>query len=151
MIESCIEKILRRHYGYKEVNFSDIKKFYDENLHPDKIELKDNDVYRNIFSKGKWAGVFQFTEAGAQNFCVQAKPDSIIDIAAITSIFRPGPLAAKVDKMYVDENNPQNIGYLHPLVEEVTKETYGFLIFQEQIAIVPNKPEHQYGRGQYFA
>lgn len=140
MIESCIEKILRRHYGYKEVNFSDIKKFYDENLHPDKIELKDNDVYRNIFSKGKWAGVFQFTEAGAQNFCVQAKPDSIIDIAAITSIFRPGPLAAKVDKMYVDaKNNPQNIGYLHPLVEEVTKETYGFLIFQEQIAIIANK------------
>jgi len=72
---------------------------------------------------------------GAQAFCLKAKPTSLIDIAAITSIFRPGPLGEGVDKRYVKaRQNPEEIKYIHPIVEEVTKETYGFLIFQEQIA-----------------
>jgi len=140
MIENCVENILRRHHGYDKVNFSDVKKYYDENLAPGKIDLHDKSVYDNIFHKGRWAGIFQFTETGAQNFCRQAKPTSIIDIAAITSIFRPGPLAAKVDRMYVEAKcDKDSISYIHPLVEEATKETFGFLIFQEQIAILANK------------
>lgn len=140
MIESCIDNILRGHHGYKDVGFDDIVKYYREKLHPDVIDLNDQNVYRNVFQKGKWAGIFQFTEQGAQGFCKQAKPSSIIDIAAITSIFRPGPLAAKVDKMYIAAKaDPDDISYIHPLVKEITKETYGFLIFQEQIAIIANK------------
>jgi len=97
--------------------------------------LKDSKVYKNIFHKGKWAGIFQFTEAGAQNFCKQAKPKNIIDISAITSIYRPGPLGANVDKKYVKaKENPKDIFYANKQVKNVTKETYGFLIFQEQIA-----------------
>jgi DNA polymerase-3 subunit alpha len=92
-------------------------------------------VYKNIFHKGKWAGIFQFTESGAQNFCKQAKPKNIIDISAITSIYRPGPLGANVDKKYVKaKENPKDIFYANKQVKNVTKETYGFLIFQEQIA-----------------
>ena len=140
MIENCIENILRRHHGNENVTFSDIKKYYDANLAPGKIDLNDQKVYRNIFHKGQWAGIFQFTETGAQNFCRMARPTSIIDIAAITSIFRPGPLAAKVDRMYVEaKSGLSDVSYIHPLVEEATKETYGFLIFQEQIAILANK------------
>ena len=41
-----------------------------------------------------WAGIFQFTEAGAQSFCKNAKPNNIIELAAITSIYRPGPFWA---------------------------------------------------------
>ena len=64
----------------------------------------------------------------------------MIDIAAITSIFRPGPLSAGVDKDYVEaKENPQYIKYLHPIVEQVTQETYGFLIFQEQIALLAHR------------
>ena len=63
-------------------------------LHPDVIDLNDEDVYENIFHQGKWAGIFQFTEKGAQTFATKAQPKSIIDIAAITSIYRPGPLSA---------------------------------------------------------
>ena len=104
------------------------------------MNVNDKDVFNNIFHDGRWAGVFQFTEVGAQKFCQRAKPTSLIDIAAITSIFRPGPLSAGVDKDYVEAKaNPQYIKYLHPIVEQVTQETYGFLIFQEQIAILAHR------------
>ena len=98
------------------------------------------EVYENIFHKGKWAGVFQFTEQGAQQFCVRAKPDNIIDVSAITSIFRPGPLSAGVDADYVEaKNHPQRISYLSDEAREITEETFGFLIFQEQIALLAHK------------
>jgi len=140
MMEGAIEHILHRHHGVESPTFEDIKKYYDENLHPDAIDFDDQDVYKNVFHAGKWGGVFQFTENGAQQFCVRAQPTSIIDISAITSIFRPGPLSAGVDKDYVEAKQaPQYVKYLHPIVEEITQETYGFLIFQEQIAILAHK------------
>jgi len=139
MIESCIEHILIRQ-GKKDVSFDDIKEFYNKHLHPDAMDIKDKEVYENVFHKGNFAGTFQFTETGAQNFCVKAKPNSIIDISAITSIFRPGPLSAGVDQEYVDaKEGLKHIEYIHPIVEEVTKETHGFLIFQEQIALLAHK------------
>jgi len=140
MIESAIGHILKRHHNVSEPSFEDIKNYYDENLHPDKINMDDEKVYKNIFHKGKFAGIFQFTQKGAQSFCVRAKPDNIIDISAITSIYRPGPLGADVDKSYVEaKENPENIGYINKIAEELTKETYGFLIFQEQIALLAHK------------
>lgn len=140
MIESCVEKILRKHFGHTEVLFSDVRDFYNEYLHPDKINLNDEEVYKNIFHDAKWAGVFQFTEPGAQNFCSSVKPNSIIDISAITSIFRPGPLSAKVDKNYIAAiRNPGDVKYLNDVHREVTEETYGFLIFQEQIALLAHR------------
>ncbi len=137
MIEECVTKILRRHHDIENPTFDQVKSFYDQNLHPDKIDLDNQRVYKDIFEKGKWVGIFQFTEGGAQTFAKQVKPKSIIDLAAITSIYRPGPLSAGVDKDYVDAiNDPTSIRYLHPIIEEVTSETYGFLIFQEQIAML---------------
>ena len=136
MIENTIERILIKQ-GNPKPSFTQVRAFYDEFLHPDKIDLHDQDVYENIFHKGKWAGIFQFTEKGAQSFAKKVMPKSIIDISAITSIYRPGPLSAKVDKQYVEAiNDPLSVNYAHELVEEVTKETYGFLIFQEQIALL---------------
>ena len=135
MVETAVRHILKRHYNNPNPTFKDVRDYYDEYLHPDKINLNDSKVYKNIFHKGKWAGIFQFTESGAQNFCKQAKPKNIIDISAITSIYRPGPLGANVDKKYVKaKENPKDIFYANKQVKDVTKETYGFLIFQEQIA-----------------
>jgi DNA polymerase-3 subunit alpha len=135
MVETAVRHILKRHYNNPNPTFKDVRDYYDEYLHPDKINLNDSKVYKNIFHKGKWAGIFQFTESGAQNFCKQAKPKNIIDISAITSIYRPGPLGANVDKKYVKaKESPKDIFYANKQVKDVTKETYGFLIFQEQIA-----------------
>ena len=140
MIEGAIEQILKRHHGIENPTYKDVKKYYDEKLHPDQIDLNDKKVYKNIFAKGKFAGIFQFTQKGAQDFCKRAAPQNIIDISAITSIYRPGPLGADVDKKYVEaKDSPEQIHYIHPLVREVTQETYGFLIFQEQIAMLAHK------------
>ena len=140
MLETCIENILKRHFGLTEISFKDVRDFYNKHLHPDKINLEDPEVYKNIFHSGKWAGIFQFTEAGAQNFCNNVKPNSIIDISAVTSIFRPGPLSAQVDKNYVNAvHSPNTIKYLNEVHREVTEETHGFLIFQEQIALLAHK------------
>jgi DNA polymerase-3 subunit alpha len=140
MMEEAIERILQNHHGVENPTFEDIKRYYDENLHPDVINLDDKEVYENIFQAGKWMGIFQFTEKGAQSLAKRAQPKSIIDISAITSIYRPGPLSAGVDKAYVEAvNDPSSIRYENEIVEELTTETRGFLIFQEQIALLANR------------
>ena len=101
MLEGAIRHVLRRHEGVEEPTFQDVKDWYDRHLDPNVLDLDDQKVYKNVFHRGKWAGVFQFTEKGAQGFCKKAKPTSIIDISAITSIYRPGPLSAKVHDHYV--------------------------------------------------
>jgi len=140
MMEDAIRHVLTRHEGFENPTFDDIRNFYEERLHPEKIDLDDREVWENVFHEGKWAGIFQFTEGGAQSFCKNARPNNITDLAAITSIYRPGPLSAGVDKMYVGaKENPEDVEYLNDLVREVTEETYGFLIFQEQIAMLAHK------------
>jgi len=143
MIEDCISRILTRHHGIESPTFSDIKSYYDTHLHPDVIDLQDQQVFENIFHKGQWIGVFQFTENGAQRFAKKVKPRSIIDLSAITSIYRPGPLSAGVDRDFAEaKDQPQYVKYLNDTVREVTEETYGFLIFQEQIAMLAHKLGH---------
>ena len=139
MIEGCIERILCKG-GNCNPTYKEIQDFYNKHLHPDVMDFDDQQVYENVFHSGKWAGIFQFTESGAQNFCKRAKPTSIVDISAITSIFRPGPLSAGVDKDYVRaKEEPDDVWYENEIVREVTEETYGFLIFQEQIAMLAHK------------
>ena len=140
MMEGAIEHILRRHHNIENPTFTEVREYYEKNLHPDVIDLNDQEVYENIFHTGKWAGVFQFTEQGAQKFCVRAKPRNIIDVSAITSIYRPGPLAANVHDEYVEaKENPHYIKYLNEDAHDITQETFGFLIFQEQIALLAHK------------
>ena len=139
MIQSAVGHVLKRHHGIDNPTFANIKDYYDSTLHPDVLDLNDKKVYRNIFQKGKFAGIFQFTNSGAQRLSINSKPNDIIDISAITSIYRPGPLGAGVDKAYIKAKKNKSANYLIDAVEEVTKETYGFLIFQEQIALLAHK------------
>ena len=140
MIDGCVRHVLRRHYNIPEPTFEDVHDFYHKYLHPDTMDFNDQEVYENIFQKGNWAGIFQFTEQRAQSFCTRAMPESLIDLAAITSIYRPGPLSANVHEQYVEaKNNPDDIEHIHDIVQEETQETFGFLIFQEQIALLAHK------------
>jgi DNA polymerase III subunit alpha len=140
MIDSCIRHILKRHFNNKNPSFEDVKFFYNETLHPDILNFNDKEVYEDIFHKGKWAGIFQFTESGAQAFCKRAKPLSLVDLAAITSIYRPAALSAKVDQKYIEaKENPEEVKYYNSIHKEVTQSTYGFLIFQEQISSLAHK------------
>ena len=140
MIEGAIRHILIRVHGMKDPTFEDVKEYYDKNLHPDQIDFNDESVWNGIFHKGKWAGVFQFTQHGAQKFCKEVSPKNLVDLAAITAIYRPGPLSAGVAKDYVHAiSNPDEIKYEHPIIKECLEETYGFIVFQEQLALLAHK------------
>lgn len=140
MFDICIRHILKRHEGIENPTFDDVNRFYEENLHPDKLNLDDQKVYEEVFHKGNWCGTYQFANSGAQEFCMKAEPRNIVDISAVTSIFRPGPLSADVHIDYVEAKaHPEDITYVHKHVEDVFGETYGFCVFQEQIAKLASK------------
>ena len=132
-------KSITKEQNTTPIEFKDIKQWYDENMHPDKLDLDDQDVYKNIYHEGRWGAIFQFTEKGAQRFVQKGKPTSVVDIAALTSIYRPGPLAAKVDHSYVEaKEDPDSVIYEHPLMKECLGETFGLQIFQEQMMKLAN-------------
>lgn len=114
--------------------FEDVREWYEKHLHPDANTYDDQSVYEKVYHNGGWAGIFQASSKGAQKLFMDAKPKTITDIAVITSIYRPGPLAAKVDKIYLDaKNHGKKFDWGHPLFETVLGETYNSLVFQEQV------------------
>jgi DNA polymerase-3 subunit alpha len=140
MIEGCIEHILRRHHNVEGPTFTDVREYYNKTLHPEILDLEDAKVYKNVFHKGKFAGTFQFTNDGAQEFCKNVKPNNIAEISAVTSIFRPGPLSAKVHDQYIAaKEGVTAIEWYHPIFKEITEETFGHVIFQEQISEITHR------------
>jgi hypothetical protein len=128
IIERCISLILQRREGNKNPTFQDVKAWFDKHMDPKNIDLNDQKVYEHVYHEGRFAGIFQLTQTGAQRLFTKAKPRSIIDIATLTSIYRPGPLAANVDKLYIEaKNNPDKIDYKHPLIKKVLESTAGCL------------------------
>ena len=106
MISGAIRHILKRHQGIEEPTFEQVRDYYNTNLHPDsRLTLIIKQVWKEVFHEGKWAGIFQMTNGGAQRFCQEAQPESLLDFAAVTAIFRPGPLSAKAHSLYVDKQD----------------------------------------------
>jgi DNA polymerase-3 subunit alpha len=101
MISGAIRHILKRHQGIEEPTFEQVRDYYNTHLHPDTIDFDNQQVWKEVFHEGKWAGIFQMTNGGAQRFCQEAQPESLLDFAAVTAIFRPGPLSAKAHSLYV--------------------------------------------------
>ena len=133
LISRAIELILERKEGMKNPTFDDVREWYEKNLHPDVNDYTDQKVYEYVYHQGRFAGIFQLTSAGAQKLFLAAKPRSIVDIAVLTSIYRPGPLAAKVDKLYLDARQGKKYDWGHPLFEKVLGKTDNLLIFQESV------------------
>lgn len=134
IIERAIHLILQRHEGVENPTFADVKTWFDNHMDPKVIDFNDQKVYKNVYHEGKWGGIFQATQRGAQAFFKKGKPQSIVDIATLTSIYRPGPLSADVHKIYLGAKaDPENIDYQHPLIKKVLEPTHGAIIFQEQV------------------
>lgn len=89
-IRRAIELILKKQD--KEPTIQNVYEFYNEHLHPDIIDSEDQKIFQYVYQQGRFPGIFQFTETNAQNFCKRARPTSVGDISALTSIYRPGPL-----------------------------------------------------------
>jgi DNA polymerase-3 subunit alpha len=134
IVELCIRNILRAE-GQQNVAFLDIKKWFDEKLHPDVLDFNDQEVYKNVYHRGRFCATFQFTGQGAQRFIKKFKPVNLRDIAIATSIYRPGPLAAKVDALYLKakEDPEEQRKKEHPAVWKALESTHGCIIFQESL------------------
>jgi len=135
MIETCIYHVLKRRFNIENPTFSDVKKFYDEKLHPDKINFNNQNIWKNIFQEGAFLGIFQLTGKGAQEFCKRIKPTNIEELSDMTSVFRPGPLGSKVDEKYLAvKEGGLDVEYSYPIVKNILGKTKNQLIYQEQIA-----------------
>ena len=136
--EDTIERILIKE-GHRNPTFEDVKAWYAKNLHPSVLDMNDQEVYEGVFHKGNYAGIFQFMNSGMQRLGKNAKVSSIEEIATVSAIFRPGPLSAGVDKMYVKaKEGIEEPEYDHPLIEQVLGKTFGLIVFQEDIMNLVN-------------
>jgi DNA polymerase-3 subunit alpha len=97
----------------------------------DALDLKDPQVYKMI-GEGKTVGVFQLESAGMTSFMKELKPDSLEDIIAGISLYRPGPMG-EIPRYIENKNNPEKVTYLCPQLEPILSVTYGVIIYQEQV------------------
>ena len=103
----------------------------------DKINYEDQKVY-NMIGKGKTVGVFQLESAGMTSFMKELKPDSLEDIIAGISLYRPGPMA-EIPKYIDNKNNPGNVEYVTPELQSILSVTYGCMVYQEQVMEIVRK------------
>lgn len=126
LIERTIELVLQKE-GVLAPSFDDIKAWYERHMSPDVIDFDDQRAFE-VYAQGRWAGIFQCTGQGAQRLFRKAKPKSVIDIATLTSIYRPGPLAAHVDKLYLDaKNDGKEIEWGDHRINDILKKTFSCL------------------------
>lgn len=97
----------------------------------DNLPLQDPEVYKMI-GEGKTVGVFQLESAGMTSFMKELKPDSLEDIIAGISLYRPGPMA-EIPRYIENKNHPEKVTYLCPELEPILSVTYGVIIYQEQV------------------
>ncbi|MEE5993209.1 MAG: DNA polymerase III subunit alpha [Oscillospiraceae bacterium] len=94
------------------------------------IPLDDSNVYKMIAS-GNTSGVFQLESAGMRGFLMRLKPENMEDIIAALALYRPGPMDAI--PIYIQNRRSGNISYPHPMLKEILSNTYGCIIYQEQV------------------
>ena len=94
-------------------------------------DMSDPKVYK-LWGEGKTVGIFQFESAGMTNFMKELKPDSLEDIIAGVSLYRPGPMD-QIPRYIKNKLDPEHAEYTHPALEPILKVTYGCMVYQEQV------------------
>ena len=118
ILEIAKELIVKRHKGQENFNFED-------------IALDDAATYR-LFQDAKTEAVFQFESRGMRAMLVDAKPTRLEDLFALNAMFRPGPME-NIPDFCARKNGRVPVTYPHPLLEQVMSETYGIMVYQEQV------------------
>ncbi|MGI9016021.1 MAG: DNA polymerase III subunit alpha [Euzebya sp.] len=99
----------------------------------DHLPLDDALTYA-LIGRGETDGVFQLESPGYKSLCKRMKPDRFEDITALGALFRPGPMSKNLHTEYADRKNGLiPVSYIHPDVTEILEESYGLLIYQEQV------------------
>jgi len=118
ILELAREFIVRRHKG-------------QENFAFENIPLDDPHTYR-LFTDGKTEAVFQFESRGMQGMLRDARPSRLEDLIALNALYRPGPMDL-IPSFVARKHGRETVEYPHPLVEPVLSETYGIMVYQEQV------------------
>ncbi len=105
----------------------------DRNETIDLNRLPDSDPKTlDAFARGQTVAIFQFESSGMQDYLRKLKPSSVNDLVAMNALYRPGPMENIPD--FIDrKHGRQKISYLHPRLEPILKETYGVIVYQEQV------------------
>ncbi|NLE25738.1 MAG: DNA polymerase III subunit alpha, partial [Clostridiaceae bacterium] len=108
-----------------------IKKDKNIEIDIDNIDYEDIKVYEMI-GRGETAGVFQLESQGMTTFMKELMPNCLEDIIAGISLYRPGPMD-QIPRYLKNKNNPQNVTYVTPKLEQILNVTYGCMVYQEQV------------------
>ena len=95
------------------------------------IDINDPAVYK-LFAAGKTEGIFQFESAGMKEMLQKLRPTCLEHLIAATSLYRPGP-ADQIDGYVACANDPSKVRYKTPLLKPILENTYGFIVYQEQV------------------
>ena len=101
------------------------------------INFEDQKVF-DLLASGKTVGLFQIESAGMREALIQMKPNHIEDIIALVALYRPGPMS-NIPTYNDCKHGKQKPDYLHPLLEDILKPTYGVIIYQEQVMQIAQK------------
>jgi DNA polymerase III subunit alpha len=109
-------------------------------------EIKWSDIALNdakalaVFAEGRTEAVFQFESSGMQEICRKLKPKGLEDLAALNALYRPGPLdGGMVDEFIQRHHGKKSVRYLVPEMKEILNNTYGIIVYQEQIMQLAQK------------
>tara|TARA_A100001015_G_scaffold311276_1_gene414222 strand:+ start:2309 stop:5734 length:3426 start_codon:yes stop_codon:yes gene_type:complete len=109
----------------------DLLKLKDINVNFNEIPLTDRKTF-DILSEGKSLGIFQLESGGMKEVLKGLKPDRFEDIIAIVALYRPGPME-NIPTYISRKHGVQEVEYMHPDLEGILKETFGIMIYQEQV------------------
>ena len=101
------------------------------------IDFEDQKVFE-MLSTGNTVGLFQLESAGMREALIKMKPNHLEDIIALVALYRPGPMS-NIPTYNDCKHGKQQPDYLHPLLEEILKPTYGVIIYQEQVMQIAQK------------
>ena len=103
------------------------------------LDTDDPEVW-TLLQSAETEGIFQLESSGMRRLLTQLKPDCFDDLVAVLALYRPGPLRSGLHESFTRRKHGQEkVTYAHPLLEEILKETYGVLIYQEQIMRVAQR------------
>ncbi|HEY3305129.1 MAG TPA: DNA polymerase III subunit alpha [Candidatus Binatia bacterium] len=110
-----------------------LRKSRDVTIDLNNLPLDDKKTYRMLCS-GNTTGIFQLESTGIREMTVKIRPNCFEDLVAILALFRPGPLDSGMAEQYIQrKHGREQIKYLHPLLETILKDTYGVIVYQEQV------------------
>ena len=118
-------------------NTQKLVKKINKNFDIENISYEDQKVF-DLLSSGNTVGLFQVESAGMREALIQMKPNHIEDIIALVALYRPGPMS-NIPTYNDCKHGRQTPDYLHPLLEDILKPTYGVIIYQEQVMQIAQK------------